>query len=73
MVSLDGSFVGYIDGKLDKLLLGDSIGSTDGKLLGTILVYVYVITLGIEVVTDLGSLDGSFDNIHRLICWMQPC
>ena len=31
----------------------------DGKLIGTILVYVDVITLGIDVGTELGYLDGS--------------
>ena len=37
------------------------LGSTDGKFIGTILVNVDGITLGIGVGTDLGSLYGSFD------------
>ena len=40
---------------------GIKLVSTDGKLLVTILGNVYGITLGIDVETDLGSLDGSFD------------
>ena len=35
------------------------MGSTVGKFLGTILRYVDGITLGHDVVTELGSLDGS--------------
>ena len=34
--------------------------STDGKVIGTMLGYVDVITLFIDAGTELGSLDGSF-------------
>ena len=47
--------VGYDEGI--KLGLSDS----DGEVLGTIPVNVDGITLGLDVVTELGSLDGSFD------------
>ena len=41
--------------------------SNDGKVFGTILGNVYVIPLGPDVRTELGSLDVSFDNIHWII------
>ena len=46
---------------------GIKLESTDGKVLGTILGNVNVITFGLDVGIELGSLDGSFDNIHWLI------
>ena len=65
------------DGNLDGLLIGGSLGSTDGevlgsdegiklilsygKVLGTILGNVYGITLGLGVGTYLVYLDGYFD------------
>ena len=65
------------DVKLEGLLIGGSLGSTDvkmigsdegiklvlsgGKLLGTILGNVDGITLRLDVGTELGSLYGSFD------------
>ena len=74
--SLDEPCDSFNDGKLEGLLLGDSLGytdrkllgsdegikllSTDGKMLGTIRVNVYGITLGLDVGTELGFLDGSF-------------
>ena len=64
LVSLDGYFCGSNDGKLDRLFLEESLGSTDykllcsdegkklrssrGKVLGTIIGNLYVITLGID-------------------------
>ena len=76
MGSLDVSFGGFNDDKPEVLLLEDSLGSTDGKLLGsdeviklgstdgevigTILRNVYGITLGIDFGTNLVSLDGYF-------------
>ena len=86
--SLDGSYDGSNDNQAEDLLLGDSLISTDGKVLGsyeliklglsyggvifTILGNIYVITLGIDVGTQLGSLDGFFDgsnngNIENLL------
>ena len=43
---------------------GIKLRSTVGKVLGTILVYVDGITLEIDVGTELGSLDGSFDGYN---------
>ena len=75
--SLYGFFDGSNDVNLEGLFHGDSLVSTDGKLIGTdegiklgyndgkvlgnIIVYVYGITLGINVRTELVSLYGSFD------------
>ena len=42
-------------------MFGDSLGSTDGKVIGTILENVDGITICIDVGTYLVSLDGSFD------------
>ena len=77
LVSLDESFDGSYDGKLEvffpEFLLwsfdskfigsdeGNKLGSTDGKVIENILVNVDVIILGLDVVTDLVSLDGYFD------------
>ena len=74
---LDRYFYGCNDGKFEGLLLGESMGSNGGKvlvsdevikiglyyfeLICTILGNFYGITLGIDVVSELGSLDGSFD------------
>ena len=71
MGSLDGSFDSYNDGKLYCLFLGGSLRSTGGKvpvsdegnqvwcnyckLFGNMLRDVDVITVGIDVVTDLVS------------------
>ena len=38
------------------------LGLSYGKVLGTVIGNVDVITLGINVETELGSLDGSFDD-----------
>ena len=83
--SLDWLFDCYNDGNLEDLLLWDSLGSTDGKLLdsdvgiilvlsagkviGTILGNADRITLGIDVGTELVSLDVSFDcfNVGKLV------
>ena len=72
--SSDGSFDVSNDGKIEGLLIGGLIGcnggkvlgsnegiklgSTDGKLLGNIIGNVNRITIGIDVITYLGSLDG---------------
>ena len=71
--SLDEFFYISNYGKLEQLFLGDSLESTDvkvlgsdeginlilsdGKVIGTILVDVDGITLGIDVGTDMGPLD----------------
>ena len=60
--SLDGSFDDSNYGKLEGILILDSLGSDDGKVLGTILGYLYVITLELDVGTDLGSFDRYFDD-----------
>ena len=41
---------------------GIKLGSTDGKVIGAILVNVDLITLDIDAGTELGLLDGSFDD-----------
>ena len=48
--STDGKFIGYDE--------GIKLGSTDGKVLGTILESVDEITLGLDIGTYLGFLDG---------------
>ena len=74
---LDGSFDGYNVGKFEGLLLGGSLGYTDGKVLGynkdTKLVSIHgklvlIIIgnvdgniLGLDVGTESGSLYGCFD------------
>ena len=78
--SLDGLFDDSNDGKLDGLFLVSSLWYTHGKVLGsdkgiklwisfvkvlgTMLWNVYGITLGLDIETELGSLDGSFDGFH---------
>ena len=41
--------------------IGNELGLSDGKLLGTILGNIYRTTLGVDIGTDLGSLDEPFD------------
>ena len=41
-----------------------TLGMSDGKVIGTILGYVDGTTPGLDVVTELGSLDGSVGNIR---------
>ena len=78
--SFDGSNNGSNDVNIEVLLLGDSLESTDdkvlgsdeginlilsdGKVIGTILVNEYGITLGLDFVTDLVSLDVSVDGYN---------
>ena len=54
------SFV-YIDGKVLGSNKGIKLVSTDVKVIGNIIVNVYLIKPGIDVGTYLGSLDVSFD------------
>ena len=76
MGSLDESFSGSNDDKLDVLFLVDSrvytddkalssdegikLGLSGGKVLGTILGNVNIITLGVDIVTYMSPLDESF-------------
>ena len=52
-------------GSTDAKALGSDevikMGYSDGKVFGTILVNVYVITLGLDIGTDLVSLYEAFD------------
>ena len=54
------SYCLYVNGKV--LISGEGIkmGLSYGKFIGTILRNVYVITLGVDVGIELGSLDESF-------------
>ena len=77
MFDLVGCFDIFNDLKIEGLLIGGPLNSTDGKVLGfdegiklephdgkvlgTILGDVYGITLGIDVGSELGSLYGYFD------------
>ena len=77
MGSLDGFFDGSNDGNIEGLLLVGSLGYTYGKFLGsnegtklgctggkvsaTIFRKVDIITLGIDIGTEMGFLDVSFD------------
>ena len=81
--SLDRSLHGSNDWNIKSSFLGGSLrsndgkvidsnesiklGSTEGKVFGTILGNLNVITLGLGVGTDLGSLDGLFDHIHWIL------
>ena len=74
--ALDESFDGYNDGKLERLFIGDSLGSTDDKvigfyegiklwlsnvkMIGAILEGVNGIIVGLDVGKKLCSLVGSF-------------
>ena len=80
MGSIDGPFDGSDDRKVEIIFLGDSLGSTDGKILSSdegiklvstdskvvcnILGDIDVITLGVDVGTYLSSLDRWFDGYN---------
>ena len=56
-----GNSLGYIDGKVlgsDEFI---KLVSTDGKVIGTIILDVYGIKLELYVGTELGSLNVSFE------------
>ena len=57
----------YNDGKVVGSDKGIKLGSIDGKMIGNILGNVDVITLGIDVGINLGSLYEPFGNIHWLL------
>ena len=59
-----GDSLGYTDGKVIGSDGGIKLGSIGGKLLGIILGNVYGSTLGIGVGTELCSLDRSFDDYN---------
>ena len=56
-----GDLLGSTDGKVLGSYEGIKLGLSGGKVLGTILGNVYVIILGMDVGTELVSLDGLFD------------
>ena len=56
-----GGSLAYTDVKVLGTDEGITLGLSYGKVIGTILVNVYVITFRIDVGTELGSLDVSFD------------
>ena len=64
-INLEGLLIGYSLGYTDCKVLGSDegikLGFSDSELLGMTLVDVDVITLGIDVRTELQSLDGLFD------------
>ena len=60
-----GGSLGYNDVKLLGSDEGIKLGSTNGKVFGTILVNVYRITLGLDIGTDLGFSGGSFDGSNE--------
>ena len=58
---MQGDSLRYTDGKVHVFDEGIKLRCTDGKVIGTLLLNVDGIILGIDVGTYLGSLDGSFD------------
>ena len=60
-----GGSLGYTDGKVLGSYEGIKLGSTDGKVFGTTLVNVDIITLGIDIGTEMGFLDVSFDGYNE--------
>ena len=61
-----GVSLGYTDGKDIGSDEGIKLGCTDGKVYGTKIGNVDIITLGIDIVTELGYLDGSFGGSNDL-------
>ena len=59
-----GDSLGYINGKVLGYDEGIKLGLSDDKFLGTILLNVYGIIFGIDVGTEVVSLDGSFDGYN---------
>ena len=55
--------MGSTDGKVPGSDEGIKLELYDGKVLGNIIGKVDVITLGLDVRTDMGSFDGSNDGI----------
>ena len=56
-----GGSLGFTDGKVLGYNEGILLGVSNVKMLGTILVNVYGIAVGIDVRTELESLNGYFD------------
>ena len=55
----------YTDGKVYGSYEGIKLVCIDGKVLGSILVNVDRITLGLDIGTELGFLYGSFDGFNK--------
>ena len=64
-----GCSLGYTDGKVLGSGEGIKLVYNDGKVPVNILGNVDEITLELDVGTELGSLDRSFDTIHWLLWW----
>ena len=60
-----GDSLGYTTGKVIGSDEGIKTGYTDGKVIGTILGNVDRITLGLDIETELGFLDVSFDGSNE--------
>ena len=65
--------MGSTDGKMPVSDEYIKRGSTCGKVIWDLLGNVDVITLGIDVGTEMGSLEWSFDDIHWLLWFPKPC
>ena len=63
---MNGESPRYTYGKVNVSDEGIKLGSTDGKVFDTILGNVYRITLGIDIGTELGFLDGPFDGSNKV-------
>ena len=57
-----GESLGSTDGEVIGSDEGIKLGSTDGKVIGNVIGDVERITVGIDVGTELRPLDGSFDD-----------
>ena len=57
--------MGYTDGKLHGSDEGIKLVCTYGKVIGTILVHSDIITLALDIGTELCFLDGSFDGYNE--------
>ena len=64
VILLLGDSMGYTDGKVLGSNEGIKLVSTDGKVFGNIFGNLDGITIGIDVGTELGSLDGTSDSFN---------
>ena len=67
-----GGSLEYTHGKVLGSDEGIKLGSNDGNVIGYILGHTDGITLGINVLTYMGSLDGSFGNINWILWCPKP-